>query len=208
MCGKIYSCCVMKLILLFKKILWKMKMQVFRIRILLLKMKPKLKSLIKTKKSLPHLLKTSLGNGELKKTSPWTTLLEKYQREFLLTLNLRFYAITWLLFLRLNQKNIDEALYDEHWLMAMHEELNEFNRNGVWDLVPKPASHKSIGTKWVFQNKLDGSCIIVRNKPKLVAKEYNQEEGIDYDETYAPVARSEAIRLLLAFACIMDFRLF
>jgi len=90
----------------------------------------------------------------------------------------------------------------------MHEELNQFKRNEVWDLVPKPASHKSIGTKWVFRNKLDESGIIVRNKAKLVAKRYNQEEGIDYDETYAPVARLEAIRLLLAFACIMHFILF
>ena len=90
----------------------------------------------------------------------------------------------------------------------MHEELNQFKRNEVWDLVPKPTSHKSIGTKYVFWNKLDESGIIVRNKARLVAKGYNQEEGIDYDETYAPGSRLEAIRLLLAFACIMDFRLF
>ena len=56
---------------------------------------------------------------------------------------------------QIEPSNIDEDLYDEHWLMAMHEELNQFKRNEVWDLVPKPASHKSIGTKWVFQNKLD-----------------------------------------------------
>ena len=92
--------------------------------------------------------------------------------------------------------------------MAMHEELNLFKRNEVWDLVPNRASHKSIGTKWVFREKLDESGIIVRNKARLVAKGCNQEEGIDYDETYAHVARSEAIRLLLAFACIRDFRLF
>ena len=67
---------------------------------------------------------------------------------------------------------------------------------------------KSIRTKWVFQNKVDESGIIVRNKARLVAKGYNQEEGINYDETYTPVARLEAIRMLLAFACIMDFRLF
>ena len=99
-------------------------------------------------------------------------------------------------------------MYDEHWLMAMHGELNQFKRNEVWDLVPKFASLKSIGTKWVFRNKLDESGIIVRNKARLVAKGYHQEEGIDYDETYAPDARLEAIRLLLDFACIMNFRLF
>jgi len=90
----------------------------------------------------------------------------------------------------------------------MHDELNQFKRNEVWDLVPKPTSHKPIKTKWVFRNKLDESHIIVRNKGILVAKGYNQEEGIDYDETYAHVARLEAIRLLLAFVCIIDFRLY
>ena len=60
----------------------------------------------------------------------------------------------------------------------------------------------------MFWNKLDELGIIIRNKARLVAKGYNQEEGINYDETYAPVARLEAIRLLLAFACIMDFRLY
>jgi len=105
-------------------------------------------------------------------------------------------------------RNIDEVLCNEHWLMAMHEKLNQFKRNDVWDLVPKPTSHKSIRTKWVFQNKLDESGIIVRNKARFLAKGYNQEEGIDYDETYAPVARLEAIRLLLTFTCIMNFKLF
>ena len=57
----------------------------------------------------------------------------------------------------------------------------------MWDLVPQPTSHKPIGTKWVFQNKLDELGIIVRNKARLVAKEHNQEEDIDYDETYAPM---------------------
>ena len=64
--------------------------------------------------------------------------------------------------------------------MEMHEELNQFKRNDVWDLVPKPTSHKSIRTKRVFRNKLDESGIIVRNKARLVAKGYNQEEGVNY----------------------------
>ena len=83
--------------------------------------------------------------------------------------------------------------------------MNQFERNQVWDLVPRLNDHPIIGTKWVFRNKLDETRIITRNKARLVAKGYNQEEGIDYEETYSPVARLEAIRLLLAFACIMDF---
>ncbi|GJT30049.1 retrovirus-related pol polyprotein from transposon TNT 1-94 [Tanacetum coccineum] len=65
-----------------------------------------------------------------------------------------------------------------------------------------------IGTKWVFRNKLDENGIVSRNKARLVAQGYNQQEGIDYDETYAPVARLESIRILLAYACALDFKLF
>jgi len=64
-----------------------------------------------------------------------------------------------------------------------------------------------IGTKWVFKNKLDEQGVIVRNKVRLVAKGYNQEEGIDYRETYVPKARLEAVRLLLAYACMNRFKL-
>ncbi|GJT74612.1 copia protein [Tanacetum coccineum] len=65
-----------------------------------------------------------------------------------------------------------------------------------------------IGTKWVFRNKLDENGIVSRNKARLVAQGYNQQEGIDYDETYAPIARLESIRILLAYACALDFKLF
>ncbi|GKA00238.1 retrovirus-related pol polyprotein from transposon TNT 1-94 [Tanacetum coccineum] len=65
-----------------------------------------------------------------------------------------------------------------------------------------------IGTKWVFRNKLDENGVVSRNKARLVAQGYNQQEGIDYDETYAPVARLESIRILLAYACGLDFMLF
>ncbi|GKD92174.1 retrovirus-related pol polyprotein from transposon TNT 1-94 [Tanacetum coccineum] len=65
-----------------------------------------------------------------------------------------------------------------------------------------------IGTKWVFRNKLDENDIISRNKARLVAQGHNQQEGTDYDETYAPIARLESIRILLAYACALDFKLF
>ena len=109
---------------------------------------------------------------------------------------------------QIEPNDINEAIIDEHWTLAMQEELNQFERNSVWELVPKPKDNLVIGTKWVFRNKLDENGVIIRNKARLVAKGYNQQEGIDFDETYAPVARLEAIRMLLAFSCIMDFKLF
>ncbi|GJY94020.1 retrovirus-related pol polyprotein from transposon TNT 1-94 [Tanacetum coccineum] len=90
----------------------------------------------------------------------------------------------------------------------MQEELNQFIANDVWELVPQPKNMTIIGTKWVFRNKLDENGVVSRNKARLVAQGYNQQEGIDYDETYAPVARLESIRILLAYACALDFKLF
>nr|CAD1838643.1 unnamed protein product [Ananas comosus var. bracteatus] len=90
----------------------------------------------------------------------------------------------------------------------MQEELNQFERNQVWTLVERPSDHTVIGTKWVFRNKRDESGVVVQNKARLVAQGFNQIEGIDFDETFAPVARLEAIRILLAFASYMNFKLF
>ncbi|GJZ27676.1 retrovirus-related pol polyprotein from transposon TNT 1-94 [Tanacetum coccineum] len=105
-------------------------------------------------------------------------------------------------------KNVNEALTDDSWIVVMQEELNQFIANDVWELVPQPRNMTIIGTKWVFRNKLDENGIVSRNKARLVAQGYNQQEGIDYDETYAPVARLESIRILLAYACALDFKLF
>ncbi|GKA85072.1 putative nucleotidyltransferase, ribonuclease H [Tanacetum coccineum] len=106
------------------------------------------------------------------------------------------------------ENNVNEALADESWIVAMQEELNQFIANDVWELVPQPRNMTIIGTKWVFRNKLDENGIVSQNKARLVAQGYNQQEGIDYDETYAPVARLESIRILLAYACALDFKLF
>ena len=81
----------------------------------------------------------------------------------------------------------------------MQEELAEFGRNEVWKLVPRPLEKSIIGMKWVFRNKCDENDIVIRNKARLVAKGYCQHEGIDYDETIAPVARIEAIGIFLAY---------
>jgi len=105
-------------------------------------------------------------------------------------------------------KNIGDALQDNDWVQAMQEELLQFERNKVWRLVPCPKDRHIIGTRWVFRNKLDDSGTVVRNKARLVAQGYNQQEGIDYDETFAPVARLEAIRLLVAYAAHKGIKLF
>ncbi|GJX56109.1 putative ribonuclease H-like domain-containing protein [Tanacetum coccineum] len=94
---------------------------------------------------------------------------------------------------------------DESWVEAMQEELLQFKLQKVWILVDLPFGKKAIGTKWVFRNKRDERSIVVKNKARLVAQGFRQEEGIDYDEVFAPVARIEAIRLFLAFASFMGF---
>ncbi|CAM8987284.1 unnamed protein product [Rhodiola kirilowii] len=90
----------------------------------------------------------------------------------------------------------------------MQEELGEFQRNDVWALVPRPDGVNVIGTKWIFNNKSDEQRNITRNKARLIAQGYTQIEGVDFDETFAPVACLEAIRLLLALACRLKFKLF
>ncbi|CAH9132817.1 unnamed protein product [Cuscuta epithymum] len=104
--------------------------------------------------------------------------------------------------------NVEEALEDSDWINAMQEELTQFERNQVWELVPRPKHQNVIGTKWVFKNKADEEGNIVRNKARLVAKGYCQEEDIDFDETFAPVARLEAIRIFLAYAAYNDIKVY
>ncbi|XP_070025608.1 uncharacterized mitochondrial protein AtMg00820-like [Nicotiana sylvestris] len=89
----------------------------------------------------------------------------------------------------------------------MQDELNQFERSQVWHLVPRPKDRSVIGTEWVFRNKLNEDGTVTRNKARLVVQGYSQEEGIDYDETFALVVRLEAIRLLIAFAAHMEFTL-
>ncbi|KAJ9544088.1 hypothetical protein OSB04_023795 [Centaurea solstitialis] len=93
---------------------------------------------------------------------------------------------------------VSDALQDSYWFEALK----------VWRLVKLPESKSVIDTKWLFKNKRDANNIIVRNKARLVAKGYRQQEGIDYDETFAPVARLEAIRMFLAYAAYKDFTVF
>ncbi|GKD93624.1 putative ribonuclease H-like domain-containing protein, partial [Tanacetum coccineum] len=102
-------------------------------------------------------------------------------------------------------KKVIQALEDPSWVEAMQDELLQFKLLKVWTLVDLPRDKWAIGTKWVFRNKKDERGIVVKNKARLVAQGYTQEEGIDYDEVFAPVARIEAIRLFLAYASFKGF---
>ncbi|KAI9191246.1 hypothetical protein LWI28_005814 [Acer negundo] len=84
---------------------------------------------------------------------------------------------------QIEPQNINEAIVDEYWVGAMQEELNQFERNEVWSLVPRPKDTNVIGTKWVFRNKTEESGMIERNKARLVAKGYTQVDGVDFNET-------------------------
>ncbi|GJW09758.1 putative ribonuclease H-like domain-containing protein [Tanacetum coccineum] len=106
---------------------------------------------------------------------------------------------------QLEPTSIAKALEDPDWVAAMQEEMQQFINQQVWKLVPLPDGKHAIGTKWILKNKRDARGIVVRNKARLVAQGHRQEEGIDYDEVFAPVARIEAIRLFLAFASYMGF---
>ncbi|GJV52503.1 putative ribonuclease H-like domain-containing protein [Tanacetum coccineum] len=105
-------------------------------------------------------------------------------------------------------KKVSQALADESWVEAMQEELLQFKLQDVWVLCDLPDGKRVIGTKWVFRNKRDERGTIIKNKARLVAQGYRQEEGVDYDEVFAPVARIEAIRLFLAFASFMGFTVY
>jgi hypothetical protein len=105
-------------------------------------------------------------------------------------------------------RDVGHALSDSSWVNFMHEELENFKRNQVWTLVDPLRDVNVIGTKWVFKNKQGEDGVVVRNKACLVAQGYSQLEGLDFGETFAPVACLEAIRILLAFAASKGFKLY
>ncbi|GKE58844.1 putative ribonuclease H-like domain-containing protein [Tanacetum coccineum] len=102
-------------------------------------------------------------------------------------------------------KKVIHALKDPSWIEAMREELLQFKLQEVWTLVDLTNGKRPIGTKWVYKNKKDDRDIVIKNKARLVAQGYTQEEGIDYDEIFSPIARIEAIRLFSAYASFKDF---
>jgi hypothetical protein len=102
---------------------------------------------------------------------------------------------------------VEDAIRDLNWVVAMQEELNNFKRNEVWSLVERPKQNV-VGNKWVFHNKQDEHGVVTSNNAWLVAKGYSQVKDLDFDETFAPVARLESIRILLTYAPHYGFKLY
>ena len=104
-------------------------------------------------------------------------------------------------------KSISEAKENQQWVDAMENEIQSLHDNDVWELVELPRDRKSVGSRWVFKVKTNADGSIERCKARLVAKEYSQREGLDYDETFSPVVRSESVRSVIALAAMNGLRL-
>nr|GFA06264.1 hypothetical protein [Tanacetum cinerariifolium] len=120
---------------------------------------------------------------------------------------------------KIDLENLFHNFYDEYFdsskimkslTMNVETSINEevFHEIKIWRLVPRPEGKTIIKTKWIFKNKKDESSLVIQNKAKLVAVGYSQQEGIDYDETFVPVAQIKAIWLFLAYATHKDFTVF
>nr|GEV10221.1 retrovirus-related Pol polyprotein from transposon TNT 1-94 [Tanacetum cinerariifolium] len=105
-------------------------------------------------------------------------------------------------------KTVKEALTDPAWIDSMQEELHQFIRLDVWELVPLPDGIKPLTLKWLFKNKHDEENMVIRNKTRLVVRGYRKEEGIDFKESFAPVAQMEAIRIYLAYVAHKGFTVY
>nr|GFB23578.1 retrovirus-related Pol polyprotein from transposon TNT 1-94 [Tanacetum cinerariifolium] len=105
-------------------------------------------------------------------------------------------------------KKVKEAMTDHAWIESMQEELLWFKRLDVWVLVPPPDNIKPLTLKWLFKNKHDEENTVIRNKTRLVVRGYHQVEGIDFKESFSPVTRMEAIRILLAYDAYKLFNVF
>jgi hypothetical protein len=108
----------------------------------------------------------------------------------------------------LEPKNFNEANKDDHWVKEMNDELDQIEKNNTWEMVQRPEGKNVIGSKWIFKNKLNEQGQVITKKARLVCKGYAQIEGLDFGETFAPIARLEAIRMFLAYACHKRFKVY
>nr|GFC22561.1 retrovirus-related Pol polyprotein from transposon TNT 1-94 [Tanacetum cinerariifolium] len=109
---------------------------------------------------------------------------------------------------RTEPKNIKEAMADSAWIESMLEELHQFDRLDVWEIVDRPLCKNVINMKWLWKNKHDEENTVIRNKSCFVAKGYAQKEGVDFEESFAPVAQLEAVRLFIAYAAYKSFTVY
>nr|GFB73288.1 retrovirus-related Pol polyprotein from transposon TNT 1-94 [Tanacetum cinerariifolium] len=107
-----------------------------------------------------------------------------------------------------SQNNVKEAMTDPAWIESMKEELLQFKMMDVWVLVPTPDNISPLTLKWIFKNKHDEEQTVIRNKSRRVVRGYRQEEGLDFEESFTPVARMEAIRICLAYDVHKSFTVF
>nr|GEW72313.1 retrovirus-related Pol polyprotein from transposon TNT 1-94 [Tanacetum cinerariifolium] len=136
---------------------------------------------------------------------PHTTLPVQTRRQLATDPEMCMFALT---VSTAEPKNIKEAMADSAWIEAMQEELHQFDRLQVLELVDKPFGKTVIRLKWLWKNKKDVDQTVIRNKARLVAKRYAQEERIDFEESFAPVARLEAVRIFVAYAAHKSFPIY
>lgn len=105
-------------------------------------------------------------------------------------------------------KTFAEANKSDDWIKSMNEELDQIEKKQTWELVLRPKGKNVVGTKWIFKNKINEDGQVIRNKARLVCNGYAQVEGIEFEETFSPVARLEAIKMFLAFACYKNSKVY
>nr|GEX26711.1 retrovirus-related Pol polyprotein from transposon TNT 1-94 [Tanacetum cinerariifolium] len=147
------------------------------------------------------------AKGSPSETSDRRTLLTSFDKKNQLRTDgdMCMYALT---VSTMEPKTIKEAMTDPTWIESMQEELLYFKRLDVWVLVPPLDNIKPLTLKWLFKNKHDEENTVIRNKTRLVVRGYRQEEVIDFAESFALVARMEAIRIFLAYASHKSFTVF
>nr|GFB07011.1 Gag-Pol polyprotein [Tanacetum cinerariifolium] len=111
-------------------------------------------------------------------------------------------------FFNAEPKNIKEAMADSAWINAMQEELHQFDRLQVWELIDKPFGKNVIKLKWLWKNKKDEEQTVIHNKARLVANGYTQEEGIDFKESFTLVARLEDVKTFVAYVAYKSFSIY
>jgi len=107
-----------------------------------------------------------------------------------------------------NPNTYEEAMQNNVWRKAMDVEIEEIERNNTWELTNLPSGVKTIGVKWIYKTKCNEDGTVEKYKARLVAKGYTQQHGIDYNEVFAPVARWDTIRTILALATVKGWNVF